>query len=97
MLMTAELGSALDIRSAGTSGQVPAPGGWWWTGSERAFGWGGRPWALRVGTDAEAKAAPADTRHSLDQFFIANPSTPVFAINLALSFGQNLLLTPGRV
>jgi hypothetical protein len=29
------------------------------------------------------------------RFFIANPSTPVLAINLALAFGQNLILTPG--
>lgn len=32
---------------------------------------------------------------SLDQFFVATPSTPVIDINLALLFGKNLLLTPG--
>jgi hypothetical protein len=31
----------------------------------------------------------------IQQFFIANPSTPVPAINAALVRGQNLLLTPG--
>ncbi|HTW13411.1 MAG TPA: coagulation factor 5/8 type domain-containing protein [Solirubrobacteraceae bacterium] len=31
----------------------------------------------------------------LSSFFIANPATPVAAINLALAFGQNLILTPG--
>jgi hypothetical protein len=29
------------------------------------------------------------------RFFIANPDTPVWAINAALAFGQNLILTPG--
>jgi hypothetical protein len=29
------------------------------------------------------------------RFFIANPNTPVWAINAALAFGQNLILTPG--
>jgi hypothetical protein len=32
---------------------------------------------------------------SLDHFFVATPDTPVIEINLALLFGQNLLLTPG--
>jgi hypothetical protein len=31
----------------------------------------------------------------LSSFFIANPSTPVPAINLALALGKNLVLTPG--
>jgi hypothetical protein len=31
----------------------------------------------------------------LSKFFVANPSTPVFAINAALLLGKNLILTPG--
>jgi hypothetical protein len=31
----------------------------------------------------------------ISQFFIASPSTPIEAINLALLFGKNLILTPG--
>jgi hypothetical protein len=31
----------------------------------------------------------------ISQFFIATPSTPIEAINLALLFGKNLILTPG--
>jgi hypothetical protein len=31
----------------------------------------------------------------IGRFFIASPSTPLFAINAALAFGQNLILTPG--
>jgi hypothetical protein len=31
----------------------------------------------------------------ISRFFIANPSTPVIAIDAALLFGQNLILTPG--
>jgi hypothetical protein len=31
----------------------------------------------------------------LSSFFVANPSTPVAAINLALALGKNLILTPG--
>jgi hypothetical protein len=31
----------------------------------------------------------------LSQFFIATPATPIEAINLALLFGKNLILTPG--
>jgi hypothetical protein len=31
----------------------------------------------------------------LDRFFIANPTTPVHEINLALALGKNLVLTPG--
>jgi hypothetical protein len=31
----------------------------------------------------------------LSQFFIATPTTPIEAINLALLFGKNLILTPG--
>jgi hypothetical protein len=32
---------------------------------------------------------------SIRRFFIANPQTPVWLINAALAFGQNLILTPG--
>jgi hypothetical protein len=31
----------------------------------------------------------------IGRFFIAGPSTPVWEINVALAFGQNLILTPG--
>jgi hypothetical protein len=37
----------------------------------------------------------AGTSIAIRRFFIANPNTPVFAINAALAFGQNLILTPG--
>jgi len=31
----------------------------------------------------------------IQSFFVANPSTPTIAINMALSLGENLILTPG--
>jgi hypothetical protein len=42
-----------------------------------------------------ASGTEAGTSIPIHQFFIASPSTPVFAINAALAFGQNLILTPG--
>ena len=32
---------------------------------------------------------------SINKFFVASPTTPVAAINIALAFGKNLILTPG--
>ena len=37
----------------------------------------------------------AGSSRPLSSFFVANPSTPVAAINLALRAGKNLVLTPG--
>ena len=37
----------------------------------------------------------AGTSIPLSKFFVANPSTPVIAIDLALALGKNLVLTPG--
>ena len=42
-----------------------------------------------------ASGTEAGTSIPLWRFFVASPSTSVFAINLALAFGQNLILTPG--
>jgi hypothetical protein len=42
-----------------------------------------------------ASGTEAGTSRSLSSFFIANPDTPVFLINLALAAGKNLVLTPG--
>jgi hypothetical protein len=42
-----------------------------------------------------AGGAAAGTSIPIRRFFIANPSTPLFAINTALARGQNLILTPG--
>jgi hypothetical protein len=42
-----------------------------------------------------AGGAEAGRSISIRRFFIADPSTPVAAINAALAFGQNLILTPG--
>ncbi len=39
--------------------------------------------------------AEAGSSIPIRRFFIANPSTPVLAINIALALGQNLILTPG--
>jgi hypothetical protein len=39
--------------------------------------------------------AEAGSSVSLSQFFIASPSTPVLAINIALGLGRDLILTPG--
>ncbi len=37
----------------------------------------------------------AGTSIPLSSFFVANPSTPVVAIDLALAYGKNLILSPG--
>jgi hypothetical protein len=42
-----------------------------------------------------ASGSEAGSSKSLASFFIANPSTPVLAINAALATGKNLVLTPG--
>ena len=42
-----------------------------------------------------ASGSEAGSSKSLSSFFIANPATPVLAINLALAAGKNLVLTPG--
>jgi hypothetical protein len=42
-----------------------------------------------------ASGSEAGTSLPLDRFFIANPATPVSAINSALRRGRNLILTPG--
>jgi hypothetical protein len=42
-----------------------------------------------------ASSTEAGSSIPIQQFFIANPSTPVPAINAALVRGQNLILTPG--
>ncbi|MBV9414787.1 MAG: hypothetical protein JO363_07400, partial [Solirubrobacterales bacterium] len=42
-----------------------------------------------------AGGAEAGRSIPIRRFFIANPSTPVWAINAALAFGRNLILTPG--
>ena len=47
-----------------------------------------------VGTDWAAGTAPGRSL-PLSSFLVANPSTPVFEINLALALGKNLILTPG--
>jgi hypothetical protein len=48
-----------------------------------------------VGPSYAAGATEAGSSISIRRFFIANPNTPVWAINAALAFGQNLILTPG--
>jgi hypothetical protein len=42
-----------------------------------------------------ASGSEAGTSLPLSSFFIANPETPVAAINIALALGKNLVLTPG--
>ncbi|HMD92598.1 MAG TPA: adenylyl cyclase [Trebonia sp.] len=42
-----------------------------------------------------ASGSEAGSSKSLSSFFIANPSTPVLAIDAALATGKNLVLTPG--
>jgi hypothetical protein len=42
-----------------------------------------------------AGGAEAGQSIPIQRFFIANPNTPVWAINAALAFGKNLILTPG--
>ena len=47
-----------------------------------------------IGTSWSASAS-AETVLPLNRFFIANPTTPVALMNVALAFGKDLLLTPG--
>jgi hypothetical protein len=47
-----------------------------------------------VGTSWANGATPGSSI-PIQRFFIASPSTPVLAIDLALALGQNLILTPG--
>ena len=42
-----------------------------------------------------ASGTTAGSSIPIRRFFIATPSTPLFVINAALAFGQNLILTPG--
>ena len=42
-----------------------------------------------------SSGAAAEKVLPLSRFFLANPSTPIGVINLALALGRNLLLTPG--
>jgi hypothetical protein len=53
--------------------------------------------ALQKNTVGTSWSSGSQAGHSLpvDKFFIANPATPVAAINLALARGKNLILTPG--
>ncbi len=44
---------------------------------------------------AYASGTTAGTSIPISRFFIATPSTPLPAINAALAFGKNLILTPG--
>jgi hypothetical protein len=42
-----------------------------------------------------SSGSEAGTSIPISRFFVANPATPVLAINLALALGKNLILTPG--
>jgi hypothetical protein len=42
-----------------------------------------------------ASGTEAGTSIPLSRFFVASPSTPILSINLALTLGENLILTPG--
>jgi hypothetical protein len=42
-----------------------------------------------------ASGTDAGTSLPLSKFFVASPSTPALAINVALALGKNLILTPG--
>ncbi len=48
-----------------------------------------------VGPSYAGGASEAGRSIPLQRFFVASPTTPVWAINAALAFGQNLILTPG--
>jgi pectate lyase-like protein len=48
-----------------------------------------------VGPSYAGAASEAGRSIPISRFFIANPGTPVWAINAALAVGQNLILTPG--
>jgi len=53
--------------------------------------------AVQHGTEGPswASGTEAGTSIPLSRFFVASPSTPVVAIDLALALGKNLILTPG--
>jgi hypothetical protein len=53
----------------------------------------GPAWA--AGSATAATPPEPGSSLPLSAFFVANPSTPVLAINVALALGKNLLLTPG--
>jgi hypothetical protein len=44
---------------------------------------------------AWGSGSEAGTSLPIQKFFVANPTTPVFAIDIALALGKNLILTPG--
>ena len=44
---------------------------------------------------AWASGSEAGTSLPIQKFFVANPNTPVLAIDVALALGKNLILTPG--
>ena len=48
-----------------------------------------------VGPSYAGSGSEAGRTIPIRDFFIANPKTPVWAINAALAVGQNLILTPG--
>jgi hypothetical protein len=48
-----------------------------------------------VGPSYAGSASETGRSIPIQRFFIANPRTPVWAINAALAVGQNLILTPG--
>ncbi|MGN6872844.1 MAG: glycosyl hydrolase family 28-related protein [Solirubrobacteraceae bacterium] len=48
-----------------------------------------------VGPSYAGATSEAGRSIPIQRFFIANPSTPLWAINAALAVGQNLILTPG--
>jgi len=53
--------------------------------------------AVRTNSSGASRAsgAEAGASTSLSSFFLANPGTPVAAIDAALATGKNLVLTPG--
>ena len=53
--------------------------------------------AVQKNTVGTSWASGHEAGHSLpiSDFFVASPTTPVLAINLALALGKNLVLTPG--
>ena len=59
--------------------------------------WNVETFTLQHGTSGPDWTGGADTGPSIpiSHFFIANPSTPVLAIDAALAFGKDLILTPG--
>ncbi len=53
--------------------------------------------ALEHGTSGPSwtSGTEAGTSLAISKFFVANPATPVIAINVALALGKDLILTPG--